>query len=56
MSQYPGPTREGACNDLFNTIKKSYNNTNPISQHIRLATDSFVKDIIKNGGPLFSPL
>ena len=48
MSQYPGPTREGACNDLFNTIKKTNNNTHPNTQHIRLATDSFVKDIIKN--------
>jgi hypothetical protein len=48
MSQYPGPTREGACNELFNTIRKTNNNTNPISQHIRFATDSFVKDIIKS--------
>ena len=39
MSQYPGPTREGACNDLFDTIKKSYN--------IRVASDDYIKYIIK---------
>lgn len=46
MSQFPGPTREGACDELFDTIKKSYNNTNPVSQFIKRVSDDYIKYVI----------
>ena len=47
MSQFPGPTREDACNELFDTIKISYNNKGSGSQYIKLISNDYIKYIIK---------
>ena len=47
MSEFPGPTRENACIELFDTIKKCYNNTGPGAQYIRLRSNDYINYIIK---------
>ena len=47
MSQFPGPTREDACNELFDMIKISYNNKGSGSQYIKLRSNYYIKYIIK---------
>ena len=47
MSQNPGPTRQQACNELFHTIKISYNNINPVSKFIKRISDHYIKYIIQ---------
>ena len=47
MSQNPGPTRQQACNELFHTIKISYNNINPASKFIKRISDNYIKYIIQ---------